>query len=442
MIVISRIADSTIKGFLYQFNLTLNELLSANDEAIIQVEGIIEDIEIIHDDGTVAVQCKYHEQQDKYSLSSIYKPVLQMLKTHIEANSSLISFILYAYFPSEAENEISLDEDDIMNILKTKNIDYISKYICKISPPRDPMIATLCIKERKTNEDKNTIKEYYQLNPVQISESIRDFINNRLRIKFGESYEGLELRTKSKLVEAGLNKDDVNELLFPNAIHKIAVLSTNPNDDDRKVKRREFVDELVKTKKIAISRWTRELKNYKQLIISKRNQLSTNLNQNSRKRYFVINIDTIKNFNNDIVMFLKDFIEMYCHKPKLHEPALFCFVNTSMDTIYNIEARLYTKSIEAQTGYKGNLFFPDAFFKNPERKVKDNWIEFKVRLCCESDEIIELLNANKPDDLFVINNSLNSRYDLQDINVEYLDIRKLIELRFLFKLTKEVPSYE
>lgn len=442
MIVISRIADSTIKGFLYQFNLTLNKLLSADDDATIKVEGIIEDIDIVHNERIVAVQCKYHEQQNTFSLSNIYKPILQMLKTYIESDTSIINFILYAYFPSETEREIILDENDILNILKTTNIDYISKYICNISPPTDVSVANLCTKERKTNEDKNKIKNYYQNNPIEINDRIRSFFTNHFRIQFGESYENLESKTKSKLVEAGLKKDDVDELLFPNAIHKIAILSTNTNDNERNVKKREFIDELAKAKKIAISRWTRELKNYKQLIISRRNQLSTNLNQNNRKRYFLVDIDNIDNFNNDIVVFLKDFTEIYCHKPKLHEPALFCLINSSKKMIDDIQSRLYIKSVEVQTGYKGNIFFPDAFLKNPERKVKDNWIEFKARLCYETDEMINLLNANKPDDLFVISNSLNVRYDLQDINIETLDIQKLNELKFLLKMIKEVPSNE
>ena len=41
-----RVADSTIKGFMYQFNLSLNEILKSTNE-IIQIEGIIEDIDRI-----------------------------------------------------------------------------------------------------------------------------------------------------------------------------------------------------------------------------------------------------------------------------------------------------------------------------------------------------------------------------------------------------------
>ncbi|EPZ53342.1 hypothetical protein H477_5105 [[Clostridium] sordellii ATCC 9714] len=41
-----RTADYTIKGFLYQFNLTLLKILESEDNDEITVEGIIEDIDV------------------------------------------------------------------------------------------------------------------------------------------------------------------------------------------------------------------------------------------------------------------------------------------------------------------------------------------------------------------------------------------------------------
>ena len=70
-----RSADYTIQGFLYQFNMTLSELLKAADEAEITIEGIVEDIEVETFTGTKAIQCKYHEAQSKYSLSILYDPL-------------------------------------------------------------------------------------------------------------------------------------------------------------------------------------------------------------------------------------------------------------------------------------------------------------------------------------------------------------------------------
>ena len=60
-----RVADSTIKGFMYQFNLSLNEILKSNDETI-GMEGIIEDIDKVSSSEVTAIQCKYHERVETF----------------------------------------------------------------------------------------------------------------------------------------------------------------------------------------------------------------------------------------------------------------------------------------------------------------------------------------------------------------------------------------
>ena len=42
----SRTAESTIKGFLYQFHKSINEILQLENGEIITLEGIIEDIDL------------------------------------------------------------------------------------------------------------------------------------------------------------------------------------------------------------------------------------------------------------------------------------------------------------------------------------------------------------------------------------------------------------
>ena len=84
---------------MYQFNLSLNEILKSADE-VIKIEGIIEDIDKINKENITAIQCKYHEESEKFQWSMVYKPILQMLKTFagLGAEDSDISFILYAFF--------------------------------------------------------------------------------------------------------------------------------------------------------------------------------------------------------------------------------------------------------------------------------------------------------------------------------------------------------
>ncbi len=175
-----RIADATIKGFMYQFNLSLNEILKSADE-VIKIEGIIEDIDKINKENITAIQCKYHEESEKFQWSMVYKPILQMLKTFagLGADDSDISFILYAFFPSEQIGEKKVSKDQIIEILNTKNIDYICEYIAYIKETDNLEILDLVKKERKTKEDKEKIKSYFISTELNVKCSIDDFLNNK-----------------------------------------------------------------------------------------------------------------------------------------------------------------------------------------------------------------------------------------------------------------------
>lgn len=94
-----RAADYTIQGFLYQFNKTALEILKAQDDATITVEGIVEDLEIESPTSLTAIQCKYHEASTAFTPSAIYKPLLQMLKHFSDHPTADIRYVLFAHFP-------------------------------------------------------------------------------------------------------------------------------------------------------------------------------------------------------------------------------------------------------------------------------------------------------------------------------------------------------
>lgn len=54
--IVSRSADYTIQGFIYQFNKTLLEVLGDTEDSEIAIEGIIEDIEVKSELQTTAIQ--------------------------------------------------------------------------------------------------------------------------------------------------------------------------------------------------------------------------------------------------------------------------------------------------------------------------------------------------------------------------------------------------
>jgi len=90
----SRSADYTIQGFLYQFNKTALEILKSHGDDIITIEGIVEDIEIESSVSTTAIQCKYHEASKSFKPSMLYKPLLQMLKHFGEYPNANVRYVL------------------------------------------------------------------------------------------------------------------------------------------------------------------------------------------------------------------------------------------------------------------------------------------------------------------------------------------------------------
>ena len=220
-----RIADSTIKGFMYQFNLSLNEILKSTNE-VIKIEGIIEDIDKINGEHITAIQCKYHGEAEKFQWSKVSKPILQMLKTYTNSDESKILFVLYAFFPSEQLGEKAVSKNEINEMLNTKNMEYICDYIAHIKKIENLEIESLVSKERKTKKEKEKIRQYFISNELEVLCDIDDFLNNRFRFVVGREYYELVEENKALLCQNGFSHDDVNDIAFPNAIQKIASLSS------------------------------------------------------------------------------------------------------------------------------------------------------------------------------------------------------------------------
>lgn len=432
-----READSTIKGFMYQFNLSLNEILRSNNE-VIKLEGVIEDIDKISASEMTAIQCKYHETVEIFNWSKVYKPILQMLKTYTETDNSNIVFILYAFFPGEKQGKKNITIEVIEEMLNTKNVDYICEYIAFIKKPQDKIIADLIQKERKSKEDKKRIADYYKTNKIVPSCNISEFISDKFTFQIGKSYDELEKENKELLECADFMKKDIEDLVYPNAIQKIATLSMLKDEKARNITRGEMIDELKSLKKTAISRWTKELTNYKKLLIQRRKQLSTIININYRKRCLVFDPAGIENFDDEVVVFIKNFVGMYCAKAKLHIPAILCILGYDKEKINDLVGRLYQKGIEVETGYRGSEFYADAFNKMPEKKVNEGWMEFKIKLCGDLVDSIDAINRDKQDDIFLFAKKLPDNLSTKDVNVEILDVQNFEQIEYLLKMKDEV----
>ena len=97
MTIRSREAISTIKGYYYQFDYFILQLLQLqDDDDSVRIEGI-EDIDIFSADCTKAVQCKYYDGTG-CSPSVIGKAVRPMLQHFADNKDSKLSYKLYGHF--------------------------------------------------------------------------------------------------------------------------------------------------------------------------------------------------------------------------------------------------------------------------------------------------------------------------------------------------------
>ncbi len=436
----NREADYSIKGFIYQFNKTLEQVLSEPNGTEITVEGIIEDIDVVSAGITKAIQCKYHETKDKYKLSDISKPILQMLVHYAKNKDKNIQYILYAHFTDETEGEKTIIKSDIETILKSKDKSYIN-YISALKPPKTQEIKDLITKPKKSAEENKTITTYYTTAiDLELQIDIDSFLKpEKFKFIIGKSFDDLILDTKQLLeTKSNFTKVDIEELFYPNAIQKIANKSILHSSDDRKINNTNFISELEKNKKTAITRWTRELLTYSKLLTKRRSQLKLNLQANHRLRYFLFNESDIIDFENEIVKFILDYISKYHYKIKLHSKTpVFSIKTDNENLISQIESRLHQRGLKFLNGLKGNDFYQGEFLREPEiiDTNTKSWREFQLRICDYNIETVKAINSKKSDDLFIIGKKDFEDIDTQDINIEFLEVSNLKELQYLLMLT-------
>ena len=395
-----RTADSTIKGFLYQFNKTLLEISQAEEDETVTVEGLVEDLDIVSADGGFkAIQCKYHESQDKYTGSLIYKPLLQMAEAFSKSKSKEIQYIIFLHVPSEKVGERDVTKKLINDALATKD-QLLKKITARISSDFD---STEFIK----------------------------FV----KIEFGSSIDDLEKEVKKALGDYELDGGDVETVLYPNAITKIAKLSSLKNEAKRKITRKELSRYLSSVTTTAISKWTLALRNRTEILNKNKKQLANSLSQNSRERYFYFTTHDIENFDKNIVVFICNYLGKY-HSKTAHLKTPVFAIDRDLEVVKEIQYRLFKKGIKTNTGLVGDHFEIEQFYREPIKKIAKGVIEereFDLRLLALKPQP-DIINNRKGDDLYLVCNCAPDYIDTTDINCYQVGTENFNELEYVINL--------
>jgi hypothetical protein len=391
----SRTADYTIQGFLYQFNKTLLTILNASDDEVVTVEGIVEDIDISTPSTMTAIQCKYHETQKKFTPSIIYKPLIDMMHNFHRYPNKNIDYILFAHFPGECGNStLLISKETLEEALQSENSKFANH-----------------IKDLKGNIDLDAFLKKFCLD-------------------IGPSFDVLIQEVYAALQTSGFSESDIETLIYPNAFHIIASLSIKHDDSARKITKNQLLKSLHDIKKVAISRWTLALKTWKQILDAKRKELKSNFDKNCRRRHFIVHADSLKDFESEIVIFVKEYCATYHFKPAHMEPPLFC-LETTEDVFKDIESRLYQKGIKSTNGYYGNDFYKEHLFREFKHSARDS--EFSIRLLKWDN--VKVINEQKIDDLFILGSGSYNDWDLEDVNIEILASQSFKEIKYIFGIS-------
>ncbi|MGN7714044.1 hypothetical protein [Rhizobiales bacterium] len=392
-----RTAEYSIKGYVYQFLRYLSEIIAAGEGTTITIEGAIEDIDVHASSITTAVQCKYHEQSEKFTLGKIYKPILLMLE-HFSAHYTSVPTVhyrLFCHFPNESGTR-SLTREELDLVLST-TADALVKIVNRVDRSAD-----------------------------------YDLFLSRLTIEFGQSAEELQKTVLASLKAKGFSPDDIDAIIFPTAIQRIVDLATKSTISDRTVDPAAFLASLRDAKHVAFTRWTRELATREQIFKRLRKELKSNLNRNSRRRHFVIDPTNIDNFDKDIVRFIRKFTENYSSKFLHNNPPLFA-ISGDYD-VGALVTRVHDAGLRCADGFIGTSFRAEELLRKPILREKPFAIEFNVRLA-KRDTITGPLSV-RPDELFLVNVA-EDPWMHADVNVHQFEIERLSDLEYALQLRSD-----
>lgn len=224
-----RSATATIKGYFYQFDQTIVQLLEATKYGSVTVEGV-EDIDLDDGDDSAFVQCKYYEGTE-YNHSVVKEAVIHMLR-HFHAAGcpagQLFKYRLRGHY-KDGQHKLILPLTD--EFLKEHFLTYT--------------------KEKKVHR----VHEELAITAVQL-----DAFRALLEIDVNALSYGDQQAQMLKLLMSeipGCTAGDALSFFYPVAINVVQGLAIEADEAKRKITKDQFL-KAINRKEVVFSAWLRE----------------------------------------------------------------------------------------------------------------------------------------------------------------------------------------
>lgn len=320
-----RSAVDTIKGYFYQFDMSILSILSLADASdSISIE-CVEDIDIKTATEVTAVQCKYYSKTE-YNHSVIQKAVRYMLSHFKEVklgNKPKIQYAIRGHY-SSGQNKLPSNFD--VDYLKQHFLTYTSKSITHQHH------LELGLSDSELTEFLSCLT--VDVNALEFEAQLREVVQQLQNIFCCDSFSA-------------------EFFYYNNALRLIKELSVGPTSNDRTITKKQFL-EKINTSNILFNDWFVQRKGKKLHLASIRSEYFTTLNVSPFERFFLFEVDQnfyVRDELKQLIFLLsKKWSKLGRLEPKPFCPYLF-IQGIAPDELAAIKNDLSNEGLKVTDGY-------------------------------------------------------------------------------------------
>ncbi|RSP54139.1 hypothetical protein EA736_06075 [Acinetobacter baumannii] len=393
----NRQAIDTIRGYLFQFDNTILQILNIEDEnSIFTIEGV-EDIDITdHQEETIAIQCKYYQESD-FQPSIIKDAIGWMVKDFAErlANKkNLIKYKLYGHYKSGHER--------LANPLEVADLKKV--FLTTVTRGRDDKPS----ETKEIHVDLNLTDDDLKIFLLHLEIDIE-----------APTLEEQHSQVIKKIVDIGLSSTSDAVFFYSKSLYIIRNLAKSKDETMRKITKKTFISNLKDSKKILFDFWfahQKEMSNYCRMIKNKYFSDS----QSPKSRFFLIDKSNLQ--DNELLELIKSISDKWSSgRRTVREPDKFCpFIY-----IHQIEefSLLKLKNDLINDGY---LFEDGHYYRGANFNVKlflrdiverENQYRAKLKIINNMDELSSVIEK-KPKNINIYEFFSNAPYTNLDESIK------------------------
>jgi hypothetical protein len=352
-----RNATDAIKGYFYQFDYSIEQLLNLHDlDSEVTIEGI-EDIDIESSSNFTAIQCKYYSKTE-YNHSIIAKPIRLMLEHFSKVKKGHTEPLKYHLYGHYKSGQKKLIQPIDVTYLKDKFLTY--------------------------KESKIQVKHHENLNLTD--KDLEGFIE-LLSININaESYSNQYSNIISSLASQFSCDDfDAEYFFYNNALNEIRKIAIEGDVKNRKITKKEFLNR-INNKQVLQNKWFSQLKGEHKYHKELKSQYFTKLNKEPYERFFLIELPSnysIVDLKNIVMLISNKYSNLKQRETQTYCPYIY-FHNINTTDLIELKSQLYNEGFNFIDGFP----FLGCTFSNKSISVKaDYYNKIKVKILNENNQI-------------------------------------------------------